>query len=75
MKVKLILYIFELEKVIVMVVKLCYLLVGIDEIEKDLIDESIEKFLNMLLSIGYGLILEYVLFIFLIEGILRVCLY
>lgn len=73
MKVKLISHTPEPEKVIAMAAKLCYSPVGTDEIEKDLTDESIEKFLNMLLSIGHGSILEHASFTFSIEGISRAC--
>ncbi|EGT4676398.1 FAD-dependent thymidylate synthase [Clostridioides difficile] len=73
MKVKLISHTPEPEKVIAMAAKLCYSPVGTYEIEKDLTDESIEKFLNMLLSIGHGSILEHASFTFSIEGISRAC--
>jgi len=53
MKVKVIAHTPEPEKVISMAAKLCYSSVGVDEIEQNLTDESVEKFLNMLINIGH----------------------
>ena len=50
MKVKVIAHTPEPEKVISMAAKLCYSSVGVDEIEQNLTDESVEKFLNMLIK-------------------------
>ena len=73
MKVKLLAHTPEPEKVIAMAAKLCYSPVGVDEIEKNLTDESIEKFLNMLINMGHESPLEHVTFTFGIEGISRSC--
>ena len=73
MKVKVIAHTPEPEKVISMAAKLCYSSVGVDEIEQNLTDESVEKFLNMLINIGHESPLEHVSFTFAVEGISRSC--
>lgn len=73
MKVKLLAHTPQPEKVIAMAAKLCYSPVGVDEIEKNLTDESVEKFLNMLINMGHESPLEHVTFTFGIEGISRSC--
>lgn len=73
MKVKVIAHTPEPEKVISMAAKLCYSSVGVDGIEENLTDESIEKFLNMLINIGHESPLEHVSFTFAVEGISRSC--
>lgn len=73
MKVKLLAHTPEPEKVISMAAKLCYSQVGVDEIEQNLTQESINKFLNMLVSIGHESPIEHVTFTFGIEGISRSC--
>ena len=73
MKVKLLAHTPEPEKVISMAAKLCYSPVGVDEIEQNLTQESIDKFLNMLVSIGHESPIEHVTFTFGIEGISRSC--
>lgn len=73
MKVKLLSYTPEPEKVISMAAKLCYSSVGVEDIEKNLTDESIDKFLNMLINIGHESPLEHVSFTFAVEGISRAC--
>ena len=73
MKVKLLAYTPEPEKVISMAAKLCYSAVGVDQIEENLTDESIDKFLNMLINIGHESPLEHVSFTFAVEGISRAC--
>ncbi|SHK50905.1 FAD-dependent thymidylate synthase [Tepidibacter formicigenes] len=73
MKVKLLEYTPNPEKVISMAAKLCYSSVGVDEIEKDLTPEKVDKFLNMLISIGHESPIEHVNFTFAVEGISRSC--
>lgn len=71
LKVKLIEYTPNPEKVIAAAAKLCYSAVGIDELEKKLDDESARKFLNMLMSYGHESPIEHVSFTFAIEGVSR----
>ena len=68
MKVKILSHTPEPEKVISMAAKLCYSAVGVDQIEENLTPESIDKFLNMLISIGHESPLEHVSFTFAVEG-------
>ena len=73
MEVNIIAHTPEPEKVISMAAKLCYSPVGVDEIEKNLTDESVDKFINMLMSMGHESPLEHVSFTFAVEGISRAC--
>ncbi|SHH44004.1 FAD-dependent thymidylate synthase [Tepidibacter thalassicus] len=73
MKVKLLEYTPNPEKVVSMAAKLCYSPVGVDEIEKNLTPEKIEKFLNMLINMGHESPIEHVNFTFAVEGISRSC--
>ncbi len=73
MKVKIIAHTPEPEKVIAMAAKLCYSPVGVCEIEKDLTEEKVDKFLNMLISMGHESPIEHVSFTFAVEGISRAC--
>ncbi|MFD3155596.1 FAD-dependent thymidylate synthase [Haloimpatiens sp. FM7330] len=70
-KVKLIEYTPNPEKVIASAAKLCYSAVGIDEIQENLEDEKTAKFLNMLMSYGHESPIEHVSFTFAIEGVSR----
>lgn len=71
LKVKLIEYTPNPEKVIAASAKLCYSAVGIDDIEKNLDDDKASKFLNMLMSYGHESPVEHVSFTFAIEGVSR----
>lgn len=73
MKVKLIAHTPEPDKVVSMAAKLCYSKVGVEDIEEDLTDEKVEKFLNHLVSIGHESPVEHVTFTFAVEGISRAC--
>lgn len=73
MKVKIIAHTPEPEKVISMAAKLCYSPVGVEQIEENLTDEAIDRFLNMLINIGHESPLEHVTFTFAVEGISRAC--
>ena len=55
MKVELLRYTPDGEKLIASAAKLCYSAVGISDIEKNLDEENIEKFLNMLINLGMNL--------------------
>lgn len=73
MKVELIAHTPQPDKVVAMSAKLCYSKVGVDDIEKNLDEEKIEKFINHLTSIGHESPIEHISFTFAIEGISRVC--
>lgn len=73
MKVKLLSYTPNPERVIAMSAKLCYSSVGVEGIEQNLTDENVERFLNMLIDIGHESPLEHVSFTFAVEGISRSC--
>lgn len=53
--------------------KLCYSPVGVEEIEKKLTDEEVDRFVNMLARIGHESPLEHSVFTFAVEGISRAC--
>lgn len=72
MKVKLIAYTPEAEATIAKAAKLCYSPVGVEEIEKKLNDEEVERFVSMLASMGHDSPLEHVSFTFAVEGVSRV---
>lgn len=71
LKVKLIAYTPEPEKVVASAAKLCYSNVGADEIMEDLSDEAVKKFLDRLVSMGHGSPTEHATFTFAIEGVSR----
>ena len=71
LKVKLIEYTPNPEKVIASAAKLCYSAVGVDEILNNLEDGGTEKFLNMLMSYGHESPIEHVSFTFAVEGVSR----
>lgn len=74
MKVKLLEHTPNPEKLIAAAAKLCYSSSTIDElIMDDMTDESVEKFLNMLFSLGHESPIEHASFTFAIEGISRAC--
>lgn len=74
LKVKIIAHTPNPEMVIASAAKLCYSKVGVDKIQDNLTPENVEKFLNMLVSIGHESPLEHVSFTFAIEGVSRVLL-
>ena len=61
------------EEIITKAGKLCYSAVGVDEIGKKQTPETIEKFINMLASMGHESPMEHVSFTFAVEGISRAC--
>lgn len=71
LKVKLMQYTPEPEKLIASAAKLCYSAVGVDDIITKLTDEGAEKFLNMLMSYGHQSPIEHVSFTFAVEGVSR----
>jgi len=72
MKIKLLAYTPEPEKVVAAAAKLCYSSVGVEEITENLTEEAVEKFLDMLMSFGHQSPVEHVSFTFGIEGVSRV---
>ncbi|SHJ31482.1 FAD-dependent thymidylate synthase [Lutispora thermophila] len=72
MKVELIRYTPEPEKLVAAAAKLCYSKVGIDGILEGLDESKTEKFLNMLMDLGHESPIEHVSFTFGVEGISRV---
>lgn len=71
MKVRLINYTRDGERLIASAAKLCYSPVGVDNIEEDLDQESVESFLNMLMKLGHMSPIEHVSFTFAVEGVSR----
>lgn len=73
MKVNLLTHTPEPDKIIAAAAKLCYSSSGIDDIMDNLTEESIQKFMDMLMSLGHESPVEHVTFTFGIEGISRAC--
>lgn len=71
LKVKLISHTMNPELVIATAGKLCYSPSNIDDLMEKQTEESIEKFVNMITSIGHGSVLEHTSFTFGIEGVSR----
>ena len=71
MNVKLIAYTPEAEKLIASAAKLCYSSVGVEQIEKNLTQDKVEKFVSMLQSYGHESPIEHVSFTFAVEGVSR----
>ena len=71
MKVKLLRYTPEGERLISSAAKLCYSPVGVEEIEEDLTEEKVEKFLSRLVSMGHESPIEHISFTFAAEGVSR----
>lgn len=70
-KVNLIAYTPEPEKVVAAAAKMCYSKSGPDEIMENLTPENTEKFLNHLISMGHESPIEHISFTFGVEGISR----
>lgn len=70
-KVKLLRYTEEGEKLIASAAKLCYSDVGVEEIEENLTDESVDKFLKILMDLNHESPIEHVNFTFAVEGVSR----
>lgn len=71
LKVNLVEYTPNPEKVVAAAAKLCYSSVGVDNIMENLNEENINKFINMLMSYGHHSPIEHVSFTFAIEGVSR----
>lgn len=72
MKVELIRYTPEPEKVVAAAAKLCYSKTGIDGILENLDEQKTEKFLSILMDLGHESPIEHVYFTFGVEGVSRV---
>lgn len=72
MKIKLLTYTPNPEKVVAICGKLCYAGCSIDELEDNLTEEEINKFVNMLIKMKHESPLEHVSFTFAVEGVSRV---
>ncbi len=72
LKVELISYTPESEKLIASAAKLCYSPVGIDKIQDKLEDKKVNNFLDMLIKLGHESTIEHVSFTFGVEGVSRV---
>jgi len=72
LKVELLRYTPEGEKLVASAAKLCYSPIGIDKIEENLDEEKVDKFLNMLMDLGHESPIEHVTFTFGVEGVSRV---
>lgn len=70
-KVKLLRYTPEGEKLIASAAKLCYSRVGIGEIEESLDTENVESFLSLLMNLNHESPIEHISFTFGVEGISR----
>lgn len=72
LKVKLLRYTPEGEKLVASAAKLCYSPVGIDKIEEHLDEGKVDSFLKMLMDLGHESPIEHVTFTFAVEGVSRV---
>lgn len=71
LKVKLLEYTPNPEKIVAAAAKLCYSPVGTDAIMEGLTEEKTESFLNLIMSYGHESTIEHVSFTFSIEGVSR----
>lgn len=71
LKVELLRYTPDGEKLVAAAAKLCYSPVGISQIEDDLNDDKVESFLNHLMDMGHESPIEHVNFTFGAEGVSR----
>lgn len=71
MKVELLRYTPDGEKLVAAAAKLCYSSVGISSIEDNLNEENTDRFLNLLMSLGHESPIEHISFTFGIEGVSR----
>ncbi|MTI69878.1 MAG: FAD-dependent thymidylate synthase [Firmicutes bacterium] len=72
LKVDLLRYTPDAEKLVASAAKLCYSQVGIDSIEDKLDEVKVKKFLDMLMGMGHESPIEHVNFTFGVEGVSRV---
>lgn len=72
MKVKLIQYTENPERVVAMAARLCYSPIGAEELSETMSEEQIKKLVTKIVSLGHASTLEHASFTFAIEGISRV---
>ena len=72
MKVSLLSYTPEPEKIVASAAKLCYSQSGVEDIKENLSDEATQNFLKMLMDLGHMSTVEHISFTFAIEGVSRV---
>lgn len=72
MKVQIIKYTQDPERVVAMAARLCYSPIGAAELSETLSDEQVEKLVKKIVSMGHASTLEHVSFTFAVEGISRV---
>ncbi len=72
MKVRLINYTKDPEKIVAQSARLCYSALGIEELREKLSDKSIRKLVKKIMKLGHNSVLEHATFTFAIEGISRV---
>ncbi|GAH51387.1 unnamed protein product [marine sediment metagenome] len=72
MKVRLINYTKDPEKIVAQSARLCYSALGIEELRGKLSDESTIKLIKKIIKLGHYSVLEHATFTFAIEGISRV---
>ena len=73
MKIKILAHTPNPERVIALAGKLCYSPVGVDELNDNISDEQVEKFITKLSDMGHMSPFEHASFTFAIEGISRNC--
>ena len=71
MKVNLIKYTLEPEKMVAIAARLCYSPVGVDELENEFSDEDIKKLVRFVIKSGHHSTVEHVNFTFAVEGVSR----
>lgn len=71
MKVNLIKYTREPEKMVAVAARLCYSPVGVDELMDELGDEDVEKLARFVIKSGHHSTIEHIYFTFAIEGVSR----
>jgi len=71
-KVKLLEYTPEPERVVAMAARLCYSSIGAEELSERLSDEKVKEMVERMVSLGHGSTIEHVTFTFGVEGVSRV---
>lgn len=71
-KVKLLEYTPEPERVVAMAARLCYSATGAEELSERLSEEQVQKMVKKMVALGHASTIEHVSFTFGIEGVSRV---